>query len=89
MTRIALVLSLLFVAAPAASATESGRNLKPELRIVEGAAPAVRQQAPVTPMRTEAQPAKSTRARDIRLDTSTLVVVGLIVLGVVLIASAL
>ena len=89
MTRIALVLSLLLATAPAVSATESVRDLKPELRIVEGAAPAIRQQTPVIPVRTEAQAANSTRARDIRLDTSTLIVVGLIVLGVVLIASAL
>ena len=89
MTRIALTLGLLLAAAPAVSATESGRDLKPELRVAEGAAPAIRQQTPVAPVQVDARSAKSTRVRDIRLDTSTLVIVGLIVLGVVLVATAL
>ena len=88
MTRIALTLGLLLAAAPAVSATESARDLKPELRVAEGAAPAIRQQTPVTPVQVDARSAKSKRARDIRLDTSTLIVVGLIVVGVVLLASA-
>ena len=88
MTRIALTLALLLATAPAVSATESGRDLKPELRVAEGAVPAVRQQTPVTPVQVDARSTESTRARDIRLDTSTLVVVGLIVAAVVLIAYA-
>lgn len=88
MRRSVLAVALLLATAPIAGATEIPPTAKPELRAVEVAAPAIRKDLAVAPARAEAERGVAAK-REIRIDTTTLVLVVLAAIGVIAIVGAL
>ena len=84
MRRTALAVALLLATAPVARAEGPATDVKPDLRVVETTAPAVRQEA-VKPIRVETEaPAKKTAATVQSLDRNFIYLVAAIAAGIVI-----
>lgn len=79
MRRTAMAIALLLATAPVAGATEITREVKPEVRAVEVAAPSIRQNPVVAPAQAEARDTKTTRATQMDRHTWTIVIIALAV----------
>lgn len=79
MRRSVLAVALLLATAPIAGATEITPETKPEMRVVEVAAPSIREDVAVAPERAEARTTKSAAVQ--QMNTTTLVILVLAVIG--------
>lgn len=87
MRRSAFAVALLLATAPIASATEVPREVKPEMRAVEVAAPSIRQDVKVAPARGEV---RNTRAATVQqMSLGNIVIIALVVIGILALVSAL
>lgn len=75
MRRTATALALLLATAPVAGATEITPEAKPNLQVVEAAAPAIRESVVVAPAHAEARSAETARARQMDRESWTIVLV--------------
>lgn len=82
MRRTAAALALLLATAPVASATEIIPEAKPEIRVVEGTAPAIRQDIAIAPA--DAHSTKAARTAQMDRESWTIVLVALAVIAVTL-----
>lgn len=84
MRRTAFVIALLLAAAPAARAENPAAELKPNLQVVEVAAPTVRQDA-VEPVTSERRTEATSKARAQYMTQTTWLLIGaLVVAGVII-----
>lgn len=81
-----LAVALLLATAPIAGATEITPETKPEMRVVEVAAPSVRTNVAVAPAHAEARTTKPAAAQ--QMNTTTLVILVLAVIGALVIIGA-
>lgn len=88
MRRSALAVALLLATAPLASANEVVPEVKPDLRAVDVAAPSVREGAVVIPARAEHRTTTSRTAQTEGMSTTTLVILGLALVGAIVILAA-
>lgn len=86
MRRSAFAVALLLATAPIASATEIVPEVRPEMRVVEVAAPTIRQDAVVKSAVVENR--KATKATTQRMNTTTLVILVLAVIGALVVLGA-
>ena len=85
MRRSALAVVLLLAAAPIAGATEITPEVKPELRAVEVAVPAIRKQVVVAPAHAdEVRNVSAARARQMDRESWTIVLIAAAVIAVTL-----
>ncbi len=82
-----LVFALLLATAPMASAADVMPEIKPEIRAVEAAAPTIRQEAVVRTAVAENRKA-TTRAVQ-RMNTTTIIIIVLAVIGAIVVLGAL
>lgn len=86
MRRSAFAVALLLATAPIASATGIVPEVRPEMRVVEVAAPTIRQDAVVKSAVVENR--KATKATTQRMNTTTLVILVLAVIGALVVLGA-
>lgn len=84
MRRTAAALALLLATAPVAGATEITPETKPEIRVVEGTAPAIRQDLAIAPAHADTRSTKAARAAQMDRESWTIVLVALAVIAVTL-----
>jgi hypothetical protein len=82
-----VVFALLLATAPMASATNVMPEIKPEMRVVEAAAPSIRQEAVV--QAAVAENRKATTRTVQRMNTTTIIIIVLAVIGAIVVLGAL
>ncbi len=87
MRRSALVVALLLATAPVANATEVTPNAKPDLRAVEVAAPSIREDIKVAPVRPETRSTKASTVQQVNL--TNVIIIALVVIGILALVSAI